>query len=91
MILLAALLAAASPTTCAEEAGVAQKTCIAVTAQKAGRFVDAATEFEAGAARRPGDPAGTDAGRRRQHVDCRRPAGQGGGGPRQGMSPGPAC
>ena len=59
MILLAVLLAAASPTTCAEEAGVAQKTCIAVTAQKAGRFVDAATEFEAGAALlRPGDPAG---------------------------------
>ena len=58
MILLAALLAAPSPAACAEETGIAQKVCVAVVAQKSGRFADAATEFETGAGMlKPGDPA----------------------------------
>jgi tetratricopeptide (TPR) repeat protein len=59
MILLAALLAAASPAPCLEETGATQKACLAVAAQKAGRFADSAAGFEAGALLlRPGDPAG---------------------------------
>ena len=59
MILLAALIAAASPTACAGESGAAQKVCVAIAAQKAGRFAEAAGEFEAGALMLPpGDPAG---------------------------------
>lgn len=58
MILLAALLTAASPTQCASETGVAQKVCVAVAAQTSGRFAEAAGEFEAGALMLPpGDPA----------------------------------
>jgi tetratricopeptide (TPR) repeat protein len=58
MILVAALLAAASPTPCAGESGVAQKVCVAVAAQKSGRFAEAAGSFEAGTVMlKPGDPA----------------------------------
>ena len=58
MILLAALLAAASPAACAAESGAAQKSCSAIAAQKAGRFAEAAGEFQAGAAMlTPGDAA----------------------------------
>ena len=58
MILLAALLAAAPPAPCAGETGAPQKVCIAVAAQKAGRFAEAAGAFEAGALLlKPGDPA----------------------------------
>ena len=58
MILLAALLAAASPTPCAGQSGAAQKACLAVVAQQTGRFAEAAESFEAGAATlKPGEPA----------------------------------
>lgn len=58
MILLAALLAAASPTACAAQTGVAQNVCTALAAQKAGQFAEAAQQFEAGAGMlKPGDPA----------------------------------
>ena len=58
MILLAALLAAASPAACAAETGATQKSCNAIAAQSAGRFAEAAGEFEAGAAMlTPGDAA----------------------------------
>lgn len=58
MILLAYLLAATAPAPCAAESGASQKTCLAVIAQKAGRFAEAAEAFEAGAAMlKPGDPA----------------------------------
>ena len=58
MILLAALLAAAEPAPCAGQSGAPQKACLAVAAQKAGRFAEAAEAFEAGTAMlKPGDPA----------------------------------
>lgn len=69
MIVLAALLAAAQPATalppqavgamrCERDSGVAQKVCRALDAQLAGRFAQAAAEFEAGAGMlKPGDPA----------------------------------
>ena len=58
ILLAAALLAAASPAACEGESGVALKTCVAIDAQKAGRFADAAADFEAGAGMaKPGDPA----------------------------------
>jgi len=58
MILLAALLAATSPTPCADQSGAAQKACLSVVAQQAGRFSEAAEAFEAGAATlKPGEPA----------------------------------
>ena len=66
-ILIAALLAAAQPATatppiaaaaCATQAGAAQKVCRALEAQKAGRFAEAAAEFEsASLLLKPGDPA----------------------------------
>jgi len=59
MILLAVMLAVTSPTPCAGQSGAAQKSCLAVVAQQAGRFTEAAEAFEAGAATlKPGDPAG---------------------------------
>ena len=68
MILTALLLAAAEPPTaptpampvagCASRSGPEQATCLAVDHQRAGRFADAATEFEKGAGMlKPGDPA----------------------------------
>jgi tetratricopeptide (TPR) repeat protein len=58
MILIAALLAVAPPAPCAGESGAPQKVCRAVTAQKSGRFAEAAGEFEAAALMlKPGDPA----------------------------------
>jgi tetratricopeptide (TPR) repeat protein len=58
MILVAALLAAASQAPCADQSGAAQKACLAVVAQQAGRFSEAAEAFEAGAATlKPGEPA----------------------------------
>lgn len=58
MILLAAMLASASASACAGQSGAPQKTCLAMIAQKAGRFAEAAGEFEAGAGMlKPGDPA----------------------------------
>ena len=68
MILIAALLAAAEPATlppasagfmkCQRDSGAAQKACLAVEAQLAGRFAESATQFETGAGLlRPGDPA----------------------------------
>ena len=68
MILTALLLAAAEPPTapppamavagCASRSGPEQATCLAVDHQRAGRFAEAATEFEKGAGMlKPGDPA----------------------------------
>ena len=58
MILLAALLAAASPAQCAAATGVDQKVCLALAAQKSGQFAEAAQQFEAGARLlKPGDPS----------------------------------
>lgn len=67
MILLAALLAAAATppaaatvpdSKCAMPDGAEQRACRALDLQKSGRFAEAATEFEAGAAMlKPGDPA----------------------------------
>ena len=60
MILLAALLAAAEPppASCGPSVGAEQKVCLALGAQKSGRFAEAAAEFEAGAGMlKPGDPA----------------------------------
>ncbi len=69
MMILAALLAAAQPAAalppqaagsmqCERDSGVAQKVCRALDAQLAGRFAQAAAEFEAGAGMlTPGDPA----------------------------------
>jgi tetratricopeptide (TPR) repeat protein len=58
MILLAApLLAAAAPAACQGESGVALKVCVAIDAQKGGRFAEAAAGFEAGAGMlKPGEP-----------------------------------
>ena len=58
MMLLAALLAAAPPPACAGQSGVAQNVCVALAAQKAGRFAESAQQFESGAGMlKPGDPA----------------------------------
>ena len=58
MILLAALLAAATPPQCAAATGVDQKVCLALAAEKSGQFAEAAQQFEAGAGLiKPGDPA----------------------------------
>ena len=58
MILLAALLAVASPAQCAAAAGVDQNICLALAAEKSGQFAEAAQHFEAGAGLiKPGDPA----------------------------------
>ena len=58
ILIAAALLAAAAPTQCADQSGVAQNICSAIEAQKAGRFAEAAAGFEAGALMlKPGDPA----------------------------------
>jgi len=58
ILFAAALLAAAQPAACAGESGAAQKVCVALAAQKAGRFAESAGDFEAGApALKPGDPA----------------------------------
>jgi tetratricopeptide (TPR) repeat protein len=57
ILLAAALLAAASPVACQGESGVALKVCVAIDAQKAGRFAEAAAGFEAGAGMlKPGEP-----------------------------------
>ena len=69
MILTAFLLAAAQPapspsvatadTTCATRKGSDQAICLALARQQAGRFAEAAAEFERGAGMlQPGDPAG---------------------------------
>ena len=58
MIILAALLAASSPSQCAGQTGVEHKVCVALDAQKAGQHDEAARIFEAGAVLlSPGDPA----------------------------------
>lgn len=55
--LLAAAQPAASPPTCAGETDVAAKLCTAISAQKGGRFAEAAADFESGAGLlKPGDP-----------------------------------
>lgn len=57
MILLAAALLAVAPSPCASESGVAQKVCVAIDAQRSGRFAEAATGFESGAGMlKPGEP-----------------------------------
>ena len=60
MILFAVLLAAAepAPAQCAQSIGAEQKVCLALNAQKSGRFAEAAAEFEAGAGMlKPGELA----------------------------------
>lgn len=58
MILFAAALLAAATPACATQPGVPQNVCTALAAQQAGRFAEAAAEFEAGAGTlKPGDPA----------------------------------
>jgi tetratricopeptide (TPR) repeat protein len=58
ILLAAALLATASPAPCEGETGADQKVCVAIEAQKDGRFAEAAAGFEAGALMlKPGDPA----------------------------------
>ena len=58
MILLAALLAAAAPSQCVTQPGVPQNVCVAIEAQKGGRFAEAAQHFETGAGMlKPGDPS----------------------------------
>jgi tetratricopeptide (TPR) repeat protein len=58
MILLAAALFAAAPPACADQIGSAQNVCAALAAERAGRFAEAAQQFEAGAGMlKPGDPA----------------------------------